>query len=71
MPKRKNSASPEKTQLTIFLNTIASAWFIAGIITPSIISTTLNFSIIFRGTMSLMLSIITLILTIKLAKTNG
>jgi len=66
MAKKKILNSPTLHLIANFLSTLSSAWFIAGIITPSTYSTTINSDTLIRGTMSLILSSFFLLFAIKI-----
>jgi len=74
MPKKKKivlqTFSPTKSQLTIFLNTLASAWFIAGVITPATLNNTLEMFTFYRAMISIVLSGVLLLVAIRLAESQ-
>lgn len=75
MPRKKKllqiKPSSTKTQLTTFLNTLASAWFIAGVITPATLDSAFELSTFYRATISLLFSGISLLTAIRLAESEN
>jgi hypothetical protein len=74
MPRKKKVSlktfSPTKAQLTIFLNTLASAWFIAGVITPATLNNTLEKLTLYRAMISIVVSGFSLLFAIRLAESQ-
>jgi hypothetical protein len=60
----------ESSQLAVYLNNLASAWFIAGIITPIFILDNFTFATFYRAILGVMMSSIFLLVSLRYGRSR-